>query len=127
MLKVVSNSSPLIHLGKIGLLDLLAEQFHQILIPRAVWQEAVEEGGDEPEARSSLATYADQVAKEPVIITVNGKPVAALVAIDNADLETVSLSTNPEFLALIERSRACQEAEGGISSEEMRRRPGMND
>ena len=43
MLKVVSNSSPLIHLGKIGLLDLLAEQFGQILIPRAVWQEAVQE------------------------------------------------------------------------------------
>ena len=52
MLKVVSNSSPLIHLGKIGLLDLLAEQFGQILIPRAVWQEAVEEGGDEPDAKA---------------------------------------------------------------------------
>jgi hypothetical protein len=35
-------------------------------------------------------------------------------------METVALSTNPEFLALIERSRA--RAEGGISSEEMRRR-----
>ena len=52
MLKVVSNSSPLIHLGKIGLLDLLAEQFDQILVPRAVWQEAVEEGGDEPDAKA---------------------------------------------------------------------------
>ncbi|MEW6089174.1 MAG: hypothetical protein AB1498_12815 [bacterium] len=47
MLKVVSNSSPLIHLGKIGLLDLLQEQFHQILVPEAVWQETVEEAGDD--------------------------------------------------------------------------------
>jgi len=79
------------------------------------------------EARSSLATYANQVAEEPLILTVNGKLGAALVALDNADLETVPLSANPEFLALIERSRARQEAEAGISSEEMRRRLGMND
>lgn len=52
MLKVVSNSSPLIHLGKIELLDLLAEQFDQILVPKAVWQETVEEGGNEPDAKA---------------------------------------------------------------------------
>jgi len=79
------------------------------------------------EARSSLPTYANQLAEEPVILTINGKLGAALVALDNADLETVPLSANPEFLALIERSRARQEAEAGISSEEMRRRLGMND
>jgi len=50
--------------------------------------------------------------------------VAALVSISNADIETVSLSNNPKFLALIERSRAKQKVEGGISTEEMRRRLG---
>jgi predicted phage gp36 major capsid-like protein len=45
--------------------------------------------------------------------------VAALVSISNADIETVSLSNNPKFLNLIERSRARQKSEGGISSEEM--------
>jgi hypothetical protein len=44
------------------------------------------------------------------------------VSIPNADIETVSLSNNPKFIALIERSRARQKSEGGISSEEMRRR-----
>jgi hypothetical protein len=34
----------------------------------------------------------------------------------------ISLSTNEEFISLIERSRARHEKEGGISSEEMRRR-----
>jgi len=38
------------------------------------------------------------------------------------DWDTVSLSTNPKFLELIERSRARQRAEGGISADEMRRR-----
>lgn len=69
-----------------------------------------------------LSDYTKKVKKEPVIITREGKPVAALVSISNADIETVSLSNNPKFLALIERSRARQRAEGGISSEEMRRR-----
>jgi prevent-host-death family protein len=73
-------------------------------------------------ATAPLAEYAQGVSKEPVIVTVRGKPIAALVAIENTDLETASLSTNPRFLALIERSRARQKAEGGISSAEMRRR-----
>src|SRR5262249_14828796 len=38
------------------------------------------------------------------------------------DRETVTLSTSPQFLALIERSRSRQATEGGISSDEMRRR-----
>ena len=69
-----------------------------------------------------LSDYTRKVKKEPVIITRDGKPVAALVNITNADIETVSLSNNPKFIALIERSRARQKSEGGISSEEMRLR-----
>ncbi len=37
-------------------------------------------------------------------------------------METVSLSNDPKFIALIERSRARQEEEGGISIQEMWRR-----
>ncbi len=39
----------------------------------------------------------------------NGKHVAEVVPIQNADLETLTLSTHPQFLALIERSRSRQE------------------
>jgi antitoxin (DNA-binding transcriptional repressor) of toxin-antitoxin stability system len=76
-------------------------------------------------ATAPLAEYAQEVNKEPMILTVDGRPVAALVSIENADLETVTLSTQPQFLALIERSRTRQKAEGGISSTEMRRRLGL--
>ena len=75
-------------------------------------------------ATAPLAEYAKDVDKGPLILTVDGKPVAALVPIENADLETVTLSTSPRFLALIERSRARHKDEGGISTEEMRRRLG---
>jgi prevent-host-death family protein len=76
-------------------------------------------------ATAPLAEYARDVSREPVILTVRGKPVAALVSVENADLETITLGTRPQFIALIERSRARQRAEGGISSEEMRRRLGV--
>ena len=77
------------------------------------------------DAVAPLAQYAQEISKEPVIVTVNGKPVAALFPVEDTDWETVTLSTHPQFLALIERSRARQKTEGGISAEEMRRRLGV--
>jgi prevent-host-death family protein len=77
-------------------------------------------------ANGTLADYAKDVVREPVILTSNGKPVAALLSIDDVDLETISLSNNPEFLSIIEQSRAHLKAEGGISSGEMRRRLGLS-
>ena len=77
------------------------------------------------QATAPLAEYAQDADKEPVIVTVDGRPVAALVPIENADSETVTLSTHPQFLALIERSRARQRIEGGISAQEMHRRLGL--
>jgi prevent-host-death family protein len=76
-------------------------------------------------ATESLAEYAREVGEGPVILTLNGKPVAALVAIEDTDLESLSLSTHPQFVTLIERSRARLQTEGGISSDEMRRRLGL--
>lgn len=73
-------------------------------------------------ATAPLVEYAREVKREPVILTIEGKPVAALVSVENADLETVTLSNSPQFAALIERSRVRHRTEGGISSEEMRHR-----
>ena len=74
------------------------------------------------QATASLADYAAEIGNEPLVVTSDGQPVAALVPIQNTDMETVALSTNREFLDLIERSRARVRAEGGIPSAEMRRR-----
>jgi len=62
---------------------------------------------------------------EAVVVTSDGKPVAALMPLENADLETISLSTNPKFLRIIERSRKRQQEEGSISSDDIRRRLGI--
>lgn len=78
------------------------------------------------QANATLAEYAAGLAEEPVIITSNGQPIAALITLENIDLETISLSTNPKFMELIERSRA-RRSEGGVSSTEMRRRLGLTE
>ncbi len=76
------------------------------------------------EAVQSLGEYAQQISAGPVVVTKGGQPVAVVVSVENADMESISLSLNPDFMEIIDRSRARQEKEGGISSEEMRRRFG---
>src|SRR3972149_5405440 len=49
-MKVVSNSSPLIFLSAIGMLDLLKDEFGEILVPEAVYDEVTSnelKGSDE--------------------------------------------------------------------------------
>ncbi len=77
------------------------------------------------DATAPLADYARRVKQAPVVLTVRGRPVAALVSITNADPETVGLSTNARFLALIDRPRKRHKVEGGILSAEMRARLGL--
>ena len=77
------------------------------------------------QATGELSSYAEQVQEEPVVVTDHGKPVMALIAIEDADLETVSLSTDPRFIALIERSRALYKPGTGVPLEEIRRKYGL--
>jgi antitoxin (DNA-binding transcriptional repressor) of toxin-antitoxin stability system len=73
------------------------------------------------DATESLATYVRDGGAGPVVVTDEGRPVAALVLLEHTDLETVALSTDPEFLALIQASRARHVKEGGLSSDEVKR------
>ena len=73
------------------------------------------------DTRESLASYAAEIT-EPVVVIRDGKPVAALVALEDTDLEAVSLTTNPDFWNLIQRSRERHEAEGGLSRKELEAR-----
>lgn len=76
-------------------------------------------------ASGSLAEYARQCRKNPIIVVKEGRPVAAVVPIRNADAETAALSTNRQFLAVIKRSRLRRKKEGGVSPKEIRRRLGL--
>lgn len=78
------------------------------------------------DAKDSLRNYTEKMKDDPIVITDHGKPIAALLPLYNTDMETAALSTNPKFLALIERSRHRHAKEGGISSKEMRKRFGLS-
>lgn len=79
---------------------------------------------EKSDATGSLGEYAADIENGPFVVTNQGKPVAVLVPIENADLETIALSNDRRFLDLIERSRARVRTEGCVSAEEMRRRLG---
>jgi len=81
---------------------------------------------DITKATAPLSDYARKIRKNPVILTQNGRPIAALISLENADAESIRLSNNKQFVALMEKSRARHKAEGGISSAEMRRRLNEN-
>ena len=77
------------------------------------------------DANLSLADYTRQAGGEPYVVTDHGKAVAVLLPLENTDLETALLSSNPRFLELIERSRSRRKREGGVQSDEVRRRLGL--
>jgi prevent-host-death family protein len=74
------------------------------------------------EATNPLADYVPGVRTEPLVITDHGTPTAVMLPLDDVDLESLAVSTDPAFLALIERSRARARDEGEVSADEMRRR-----
>ncbi len=49
MPEIISNSSPIIHLAKIGRLNLLHEFYETITVPNAVYEECVTEGREREE------------------------------------------------------------------------------
>jgi prevent-host-death family protein len=77
------------------------------------------------DASSPLAQYVPGARKEPLVVVKNGKPVVAIFSVDGMDQESLSLSTNPEFLGMLERSRERYRVEGGLSTDEVRRRLGL--
>jgi prevent-host-death family protein len=77
---------------------------------------------DIAEATDPLADYVPGVRTEPLVITDHGTPTAVMLPLNDVDLESLAVSTNPAFLALIERSRARAKDEGEVSADEMRRR-----
>lgn len=77
------------------------------------------------EATAPLRTYAKQLQGAPLVVTSKGTPIAVLVPIVGMDVEALSLSTNPDFLDILEHSDAEYRKHGGIPIEEVRREFGL--
>jgi PHD/YefM family antitoxin component YafN of YafNO toxin-antitoxin module len=69
----------------------------------------------------TLADVAGLVTDGPVLVTRQGEPVMAVIALDEAEAEAWLLGKNPELMELVEAARQQLRQEGGISLEDMRR------
>lgn len=76
---------------------------------------------DLQDATEPLAEYVKRMEGEEITIVHKGVPLAVLRPAGNDDYESVQMSTNPEFIALLERSRKSIKEGRGFSTEEMRK------
>ena len=65
--------------------------------------------------KAHLSDYLKESQQGPIIVTRNGKPVAALVAVaDDDELDRLMLAHSPKFRAIMEESRRQIKMTGGI-------------
>lgn len=71
-------------------------------------------------ASKPLSEYAKEVDNEILVFTSNEKPVAAMVSLKDVDKEPLSLSTNPDFMKIIKKSRKDFKSGGELSLDKMK-------
>lgn len=113
MTTVLCNAGPLIALGKLNRLELLAELYGEVQVPRAVYAEAVTQGLalGAPDARTIRLFWQ---AKDWPIIKVTAATLAAYqppVILDPGETEVLALArTLPDALVLLDDETARAEA-----------------
>jgi len=80
---------------------------------------------DLTQATDSLAAYIQQLEEDQLVVMQDGKPVAVLMPVTEDELEDISLSKNPEFLAILDQSRTSLQRKGGVSLEQVKQRLGL--
>lgn len=78
-----------------------------------------------PKELESLLKVAETAEEETLVFTRRKRPVAALVSLKGVDRESLALSTNPQFLKIIETARKEIRAGKTISLQALERRLGM--
>lgn len=78
-----------------------------------------------PKEFQSFLDVAETVEEDTLVFTKKKRPVAALVSLRNVDRESLALSTNPQFLRIIETSRKEVRAGKTISLEALEKKFGV--
>jgi antitoxin (DNA-binding transcriptional repressor) of toxin-antitoxin stability system len=79
------------------------------------------------QANDSLGQSVRSLAGEPLLVTEGGVPIAALVPIDEFDLEPLALGRDPRVMAILEEAREQCRQGLGFSSEAVRRELGLSE
>ena len=78
-----------------------------------------------PKELQSFLEVAEAAEEETLVFTEKKRPVAALVSLRKVDRESLALSTNPEFLKIIETARKEIRAGKTTSLEALERKFGV--
>ncbi|HEY7215784.1 MAG TPA: hypothetical protein VIC28_14230 [Thermoanaerobaculia bacterium] len=73
-------------------------------------------------ATAALKDYAEQLTQDPLVLTRDGKAIAALVRIQDSDLESFLVSGSPVFKRIVRRSRTSYKRGGGLTREQLEER-----
>lgn len=80
------------------------------------------------EVKARFSAYLKESEEGPVIVTRNGKPVAALIAIEDEDeLERLILAYSPKFQSLLRSAKEEIRVSGGIPHEDFWQNAVMRD
>lgn len=79
------------------------------------------------ETTLTVPELAEMVKEGPVILTRDGQPWMTVKDVSGSDWESISLASNPQFMALIEQSRRSYRERGGIRLDDLRRELGLDD
>src|SRR5262249_26713622 len=79
------------------------------------------------ETTLTVRELAELVKEGPVILTRNGQPWMTVKDVSGSDWESISLASNPRFVALIEESRRSYRDKGGIRPDAFRQDLGLDD
>ena len=81
---------------------------------------------DTMQPTTTVGELVEMAKKEPVLVRDNVGCMFALVQVDEADVEALSLRNNPDFWRIIDQSRARAQAEGWLTTAQVREQLGLN-
>lgn len=95
---IVADASPVIGLAKIGRLDIFEHLACEVLMPREVWHEVVESGGERPEVALLAARFCGSVRDpDPTLVA------QFRLLVDAGEAAALALATtNPGCLILLD-------------------------
>jgi antitoxin (DNA-binding transcriptional repressor) of toxin-antitoxin stability system len=75
---------------------------------------------------TALEPFIQPGSTDPVLVTSHGQTIAAVVPVaSDDDLEDLILARSQQFNAILQRSQERLEKEGGLGTDEVRRRLGL--
>lgn len=95
----ISDTCPLILFSRIRRLDLLRDLFDEVLIPQAVWDEIMVDGGTRPGAQEILETW--WIRRTPLARPITGQLFHGLLGPGEAEVIGLALERDDSDLILI--------------------------